>query len=390
MRKRQACLLLVSITFICCVFAACTPKINLDEEYSYTDEERAFPFWQGNVMRNEQVMVVEKDGVIQGKLLYPALKIIAIYDYSLTRLFEENVDYVVNGDTITLPQGSSIPVFKDEWSLGKNIPEEYPFGDVKTGYRILSGVLHAESKLIYGNYINVSYVYDSSKIDKSVFPKFENKLTKLKKILSTQQNVKLAIYGDSISVGYSSSSSMSREPNQPSYGEIVAAEIQRKSNATVEYKNFSVGGTGSYWATQNPQLQQIADYAPDICVIAFGTNDGLESFENNFYYTCITDVVDALKQANPNCQILLVAPFPCNPAYKEPKAHEYNVEQLKKIAKDNRKKDTVCVDVYTPCVKMLEKKHYYELSASNINHPNDFIHRFYAMCILNVMFDYSR
>ena len=39
---------------------------------------------------------------------------------------------------------------------------------------------------------------------------------------------------------------------------------------------------------------------------------------------------------------------------------------------------------------MLEKKKYYEIGANNINHPNDFIHRFYAMNLLSAIFDFKK
>ena len=34
-------------------------------------------------------------------------------------------------------------------------------------------------------------------------------------------------------------------------------------------------------------------------------------------------------------------------------------------------------------------KNYYELAGNNANHPNDFIHRFYAMNILSAIFDFE-
>ena len=38
---------------------------------------------------------------------------------------------------------------------------------------------------------------------------------------------------------------------------------------------------------------------------------------------------------------------------------------------------------------MLGTKNYYEVAANNVNHPNDFIHRFYAMNILCAIFDFQ-
>lgn len=385
---KRAVLICIVMLYICCVAAGCRPRVDLNVTYSYTDEERVQPFWTGNVMRNETVMVVKENGVTQGKLLYPALKVLAVYDSALKHKYEPDTDYVVQGDTITLPQGSAIPVFNAEWNLGQNIPNEYPFGDPKEGYSILCGVLHTETQLIHGNYINVSYVYDSGKIDKKSFPTYTAELSQLSQMVSTQDTVKVAVYGDSISVGYSSSSSLNRPPYQPSYGQLVADEMQNRSSAQIQLKNFSLGGANSYWGAQNPQLGQLTDYAPDVCLIAFGTNDEADGVRGDLFFNNIVSIIDALRQANERCQIIVVAPFPSNFAYKSEQTQQECTNKLRQVGELNYK-DVVCVDLYAPCVKMLAKKHYYELSASNINHPNDFVHRLYAMCILSVMFDYQ-
>ena len=38
----------------------------------------------------------------------------------------------------------------------------------------------------------------------------------------------------------------------------------------------------------------------------------------------------------------------------------------------------------------LESKYYSEISSSNNNHPNDFMHRVYAMNIMSVIYDYKK
>ena len=374
--------LLLSVTCGC-------NRINCDIDYSFTDEERAFPYWQGNVMRNEQVVIVRKNDKTTGRLLYPALKVIAVYDYELKTAYTEGKDYVVHGDVITLPQGSRIPVFDDEWSRGINVPAEYPLGDFITGYEIVAGECHSESKLFYGAYIHVTYVYDSSKIEKSAFTKYNDKL-ELGEMLKNVDKLKLAIYGDSISFGNSSSSSLLREPNQPSYAEIVAGELKRKTQVDVEMKNFSQGGTSCVWAAKNENVDRVANFAPDICLISFGVNDGTEAFESGMFVQNIRTVIDRIRESAPDCRIVLVAPFPCNAAYKPQRLQEMNATQLQDITNSGDYRYIACADVYSPCKEMLNKKHYYELAANNINHPNDFVHRLYAMSVLSVMFDYSK
>ena len=47
------------------------------------------------------------------------------------------------------------------------------------------------------------------------------------------------------------------------------------------------------------------------------------------------------------------------------------------------------VSLYEGVRDMLETKNYYEVAGNNANHPNDFIHRFYAMNILSAIFDFD-
>ena len=38
--------------------------------YDYSEKQRILPFWQGNVIYNEQLMIVDKGGRAEGHLLY--------------------------------------------------------------------------------------------------------------------------------------------------------------------------------------------------------------------------------------------------------------------------------------------------------------------------------
>lgn len=77
--------------------------------YSYTARERIQPFWQGNVIYNEQIMVVKKDGKTEGRLLYDAKRVISVRDWTLEKEYEAGKDYMIEGDTITLPAEVPFP-----------------------------------------------------------------------------------------------------------------------------------------------------------------------------------------------------------------------------------------------------------------------------------------
>ena len=129
-------------------------------------------------------------------------------------------------------------------------------------------------------------------------------------------------------------------------------------------------------------------------MLAFGTNDTYVNVEGGVYRRNLKKVISAAKAVTSECQIILIAPFPSNPETKTDEEQEMLVNELKKLstedAKNEKWMDVCLVDMYHAVRPMLEKKKYYEIGANNINHPNDFIHRFYAMNLLSAIFDFKK
>ena len=362
--------------------------------YDYSEKQRILPFWQGNVIYNEQLMIVDKGGRAEGHLLYDALRVITVKDATLKTEYKEGVDYVVNGDTITLPEGSSIPVFRDEWAKGNNVPSQYPLGNAGTGYQMIGGVIYTETSLIWGNYIHVTYAYDPASVDRTTVKTFGDELYGLSQKLAKKETIKMTVFGDSISEGCSSSEKWNHDPQCPPYASLLKEGIEILGGVTVELSNPSVGGKDSVWAAEEEQLSLISAQAPDLLVLAFGTNDTYVNVEGGVYRRNLKKVISAAKAVNSECQIILIAPFPSNPETKTDEEQEMLVNELKKLstedAKNEKWMDVCLVDMYHAVRPMLEKKKYYEIGANNINHPNDFIHRFYAMNLLSAIFDFKK
>ena len=403
--------LLFGLLFVFCFFAGCnntTPGGGNGDDafdptelpyymedtsnltYSYSEEERLRPYWMGNVIYNEQLMVVEKDGVVEGHLLYNPIRIVSVRDWTLQTEYVEGVDYVVNGNTITLPEGSSIPVFKDEWSRGINVPEEYPEGNAGTGYQMFAdGVIYTETGLIWKNYIHVTYVYDPADVDRTKVKTYGDELYGLSQKIANKESINMVVFGDSISEGNSSSGTWNHEPYCPPYAELVKTGLEIYCGVVVNLTNISKGGEASTWAAQEEQLSRLASLAPDFLIVAFGTNDVYSDLVGNGYKNNIEAIVSTAKNANSECQIILVAPFPSNEAAKTARAHELMCEKLQEIVSETSYLDVCYVSMYEGVLDMLGTKNYYEVAANNVNHPNDFIHRFYAMNILCAIFDFQ-
>lgn len=268
--------------------------------YSYTARERIQPFWQGNVIYNEQIMVVKKDGKTEGRLLYDAKRVISVRDWTLEKEYEAGKDYMIEGDTITLPAGSSIPVFDDEWSRGVNVPEVYPEGNAGTGYVMIgdgNSVMYTETGLIYKNYIHVTYVYDPAAADRSNFKKFSDELYGLSQKIGKKEDIEMVVFGDSISEGHSSSELWGHAPYSPPYAKLVKEGLELFGGVKVGYENISKGGMDSSWAADEEQLAKLTSLAPDLLLVAFGTNDSLNNLEGKTYRANIEKIIETAKAA---------------------------------------------------------------------------------------------
>lgn len=378
-----------------------------EREYSYTQAEMAVPFWLGNVMYNESAMFVKNSDGAKAVTLYKPVKILSVRDWTLQKEYKEGVDYKVNGDgTLSVLEGSSIPVFEDGWQYGVNIPEEYEkigdMGVVGNKYYVFDcvteegdsvGVLYTEGSLIYSNYVNITYVYDPAEVDYTKVKTYENELTGLTKKLQNGENISMLVFGDSISEGCSASKHWGREPYSPFYGEIVKEELERLYGVEVMLTNYSLGGSTSSWGAgtdtssnggYNPT--RIKQLAPDLIVIGFGMNDAGRTSAEDFAAN-IRMIADNARSANPNCQIVFLNSYPGQENFVNRSAQKLLRDALKELSYEYD--DAAFVDMYELGEEMFKVKKNYELTVNGVNHPNDFMHRVYAMNILSAMTDYS-
>ena len=131
--------------------------------YKFGEEEMIAPYFKGNVIYNETVMLVEENGVISGKLQYDPVRILSVRDYTWEKEYPSN-EYTLNGNVISMNEGGTLPYLTAENLQGKNIPEPYrqvsSITNVETDWVLMGGSVYTEGSLIYGHQISVSYVYD--------------------------------------------------------------------------------------------------------------------------------------------------------------------------------------------------------------------------------------
>ena len=373
------------------------------------------PYWLGNVIYNEIALPVLYDnGECYAKLLYSPEKVISVRDRSLEVAYAEGADYTVDKENkrIVIPQTSSIPTWRDGIDLGKNMPEEFNQVESWTqmgwenDYVIWDAAgkgesVYAESPVFYGKYISITYAYNVNDLPENIYHTYDKwKLTGVRNKLKNGQNITLAVLGDSITEGCSSTEKISEvlgktvAPNTPCYARQLKEEIERVYGVEVKFTNAGVGGTNSsdlFNGSRAAQLYaQAKQTAPDLCVIAYGTNDVAVNDEIEFSVN-IERAISEMRAASASCEFILVNAFPCNPLVEQKSGmYDKYLAKMKAIAASYDDGSVTVVDLHKVGEYMLQTKRYCEISSSNVNHPNDFMHRTYAMSIMCALCDYKK
>ena len=140
--------------------------------------------------------------------------------------------------------------------------------------------------------------------------------------------------------------------------------------------NTAVGGTRSSWGAETA-YNNVARYEPDLVVIAFGMNDGTRSVSAESYILNIKSIMDTARTANPDVEFILVSPILANPdTYFNGTQSKYLPALLELETEGTCVADLTSIHTY-----LLQKKTYSDMTGNNVNHPNDFLIRFYAQVL---------
>jgi lysophospholipase L1-like esterase len=236
----------------------------------------------------------------------------------------------------------------------------------------LMGVLFSEGRFFHDLQVQVSYKHAAD------WPLPEapeaQQLTRSQAKLKAKQPLKLVALGDSITVGCNASGFAESEapPHQPPYPQLVANTLQQRFGATVTLTNHARGGTGAGWGLE--MVAQVAAGKPDLVILAFGMNHGEPAAD---FEVVMRKLLDAVKAACPEADIVLVAPMTGNPCGFPPERFTGYRDALRNLTAPN----VALADVTSPWLELLKRKPFSDLSGNNINHPNDFGHRVYAEVI---------
>lgn len=332
------------------------------------------PFWKDTIMYNESVLMISKNGELpQASLLYKPNKIISVKNSALDSNFNEGVDWEYKGGKLILLKGSKAAYLTEK--------QLYPDTSINAMPKKGGGFLFfQEGSFFHTHQLAVTY---SHSIDawKGPVTKFQGGdiplvMNKLKREL----DLKILLFGDSIAAGSNASAKVGSSPLLPSWGNLVVEYLRRHHKGDISFINTSVGGKDTQWGLANVQEKVIANN-PDLVIIAFGMNDGKRGVAPDVFKSNVQEMINKIRGQNSNVEFILVAPIIPNP-----ESTFVGTQSLfKNVLNDLKGQGVVVVDMTSIHSELLKYKTYQDMTGNNINHPNDFLIRWYAQLILSAL-----
>ena len=342
------------------------------------------PVWLGGKIENETIMFLGEDD--EARLLYTPCGKVSVKNYFLDKTFSEGKDYSVDGDRIKRLAGGEIPFFTAE--------EYYTTERGKYGIEINADkakeiCLEGKRYLLYGEgdsftkrQIAVSYVAEDRRggyipQDKSgKFAVFFDKIAR-------KEEIAVTFYGDSIAAGCNASGTEfggNTPPYMDPFPVLFTEFCERTLGAKINAVNVSVGG----WSTEqglNAYDERVAPTRPDLLVLAFGMNDMSTPLDK--YAEMYEEMIGKTRAINPTAEILAIAPMWPN----TDSAWVGNQIRFKEVLGEFEKKYPFFAMANVTDVHgyVLKRKRYRDMTANNINHPNDFLGRIYAQVMLKTV-----
>lgn len=354
------------------------------ERFTQSMQEYLKPIWKGERMENETLMFVGESDT--GVLLYEPKKIISVKDYCLEKSFVLNEDYRVDGRLFhrlsdAIPYWNENEYYTDEFEI-------YRIGANKAicdRYGRQKFLKYGEGNTFTQKQIAVSYVHEDKWCGPVPCGKSE-KFARLLKKLRNGEPCKLLFYGDSITTGCNASGTQQGgmiAPYMPPFPELTREYLSEKFGCAVECVNTAVGGMGTMWGLENMEERVIA-HKPDTVFLAFGMNDPRMPSEE--YNGIIRKIIDRIASELPQTEIMLISSIlPNNESDEDWFANQTIFhKELTEIEKNYSFVGSANVTEMQEYILKTGKR-YRDMTANNINHPNDFGHRLYAQVILTTL-----
>lgn len=348
--------------------------------YKYTTKEAYQPFWDSKIMYNETVvMIQEGNNLPSGRLIFDALEIISVRDYTLQHEFSKE-EYKYENGIISLTKDSTLPFLTEDQMYGINLPDGFGLYS-QDGLEEDSKVVFTTGTGIIKHQVAVTYTHNSEWTG-STTSYLGDKIPRTMKKLVEKTPMKWVLYGDSIAAGCGSSDDLSIEPHLEDIGPGFVNRIKEHFNTEIELVNMSQGGTMSGWG-KGCAIERVAAYNPDLVIIAFGMNDGSAGVKPIDYKANIDGIIAPAKAKNPNTEFILISTILANPITKQNNRQIEYLEVHQELLKEYE--GIINVDMSSFTQELYKRKRGIDFLANHINHPSDFLVRCYGMNLLSAL-----
>lgn len=333
------------------------------------------PIWEGDTLYNESVLLVEDEkGEAQAPLLYPARQILSVRDYTLRQTYAQGTDWTYADGVIRRAKDSALPVFPyaEFYCL-----DETP-ADSVMNYAFGGHIRVGPGHVFQPRVVNVTYVHEGTWRWKK--PAYKgDKVPRMMEKLRAGQPVTIVFYGDSVTSGDEVTSFLGIEPHTPVWSSMFCDKLQAVYGSPIHKVDSALGGTRSEWGLENLQTRVI-DHHPDLFVLGFGNNDRFSPAE---YKAKIREMIERVRAACPDAACILVDPMCANRFIaRGDDGYMWNVFQYyyaeKNLELEDEMEQVVTMEINRPQLQLQEIKRFHDMTANNINHPNDWFYRFMA------------
>lgn len=332
------------------------------------------PFWTADTIYSEAVMPI-KDGDqnAEGRLLFKAKKILSVKDTYLQKEYKKRRDWKYRNGKIILTKKSTAPYFTRNELVFDQKKEGISLRGKKEG----SFVLFSEKGLLQSRQLAVTYIKKKTDEWEGAVPAYaENLLPGTLNKLKTGQSLKIVFYGNSIETGANSSITLNQSPYLPTWTEMIVYNLQNHYSSPIRFKNVSKGGMSAKWGLENTDTL-VNRENPDLAIIGFGMNDGTGKVPPDTFITRIKGIIQAVRSANPHCEFIVIATMLANPEAIHSQIQQEYLAPVKALTT----KGVAVADMTSIHGELLKHKAYQDMTGNNINHPNDYLARWYAQVI---------
>jgi lysophospholipase L1-like esterase len=325
------------------------------------------PFWKGDTVYNETVLLYSAVGApAEGRLLYEPGRVLSVRNFGLDTVFQEGVDYRLEGRRMVRLAGSRMP-FRADSSFGRAKDLAW--------YNLQS------------QWVVVTYTHH----DKWAGPVPGYKGDRLPRVtarLREGKPVTIVAYGMSITRGFNVSGYDWVAPFMPTYLDLFADGLRwRYPRADVRLYNAGLPGSTVSWGAKYVS-NYVNPFQPDLVVIDFGMNDFWRMPPAEFGDS-VRSIIRHVRAAWPAAEFLLLANMIFDPDYvldsdSNKAFYTGNLAGYRDVLREMEGPGVVMLDMTTLSDAIYRRKKAKDCIVNPL-HPNDYLARWYAQGMIALL-----